>query len=55
MKQSRRDLLAIGFFDTNYKGMSFLHSDALVVTLIVVNHNIHRILVDNKSSVDIMQ
>jgi hypothetical protein len=30
------------------------HDDALVVTLTVANHGIHRILVDNRSSADIL-
>jgi hypothetical protein len=30
------------------------HDDALVVTLTVANHGIHRILVDNESSADIL-
>lgn len=54
MKQSKRDSLVIGFSDADYEGVVFHHSDGLVVTLTVANHNIHRILVDNGSLADIL-
>lgn len=30
------------------------HDDALMLTLHIVNHNVHRVLVDNKSLVDVL-
>jgi hypothetical protein len=38
----------------NIQRLSLLDTDALVVMLTVANHNIHRILVDNRSSTDIL-
>jgi len=43
----------IRFSDDDYARISFPHSDTLVVTLTIANHNVHRILVDNGCSVDI--
>ncbi|XP_059458234.1 uncharacterized protein LOC132187811 [Corylus avellana] len=54
MKQSRTNAMLIGFSDNDYACISFLHMDALIVTLTVVNYNVHRILVDNGSSADIL-
>jgi hypothetical protein len=36
----------IGFFEDDYAGVLLPHTDALVVTLIIANHKIHRILID---------
>jgi hypothetical protein len=36
------------------RGVIMPHDDALVVTVTVANHVIHRILVDNESSADIL-
>jgi hypothetical protein len=44
----------VGFSDEDYVGVSLPHTDALVITLIVANHNIHHILVDNGSLADIL-
>ena len=46
--------MVIGFSDNYYVGILFPPMDALVVTLTVVKHNVHRILVDNGSSIDIL-
>jgi hypothetical protein len=46
--------MVIGFFDEDYTGILLPHIDALVVTLTVVNHNIHRIFVDNRSLANIL-
>ncbi|XP_059436919.1 uncharacterized protein LOC132170010 [Corylus avellana] len=54
MKQSRRTEMVIGFSDADYVGISHPHTDALVVTITVANHNVHRILMDNGSSADIL-
>jgi hypothetical protein len=44
----------IGFSNEDFVGVSLPHSDALVVTLAITNHNIHRVLVDTGSSADII-
>lgn len=44
---------AISFSDEDYEGVLLPHTDALVVTLAIANHKIHRILVDTGSSADI--
>jgi hypothetical protein len=44
----------ISFYDKDAKGVSMPHDDALVVTMIVANHTIHRTLVDNGSSAEII-
>lgn len=44
----------MGFSGEDYAGVSFPHTDALVITLTITNHNIHRILVDNGSSAHIL-
>jgi hypothetical protein len=54
MKFQKKESLVIGFTDDDYEGVSRPHSDTLVVTLMIANHNVHRILVDNGSSVDIL-
>jgi hypothetical protein len=36
----------IGFSDNNYVGVSLPHTDALVLSLAIANHRIHRILTD---------
>ena len=46
--------MVIGFSDEDYAGILQSHTDVLVVTLILANHNVHRILVDNGSSTDIL-
>jgi hypothetical protein len=40
--------------DDDYAGVSLPHTDALVLSLAIANHKIHRILIDTKSSVDIL-
>jgi hypothetical protein len=47
-------LLVVGFSDDDYAEVSLPHTDALVITLHVANHRIHRIFVDNGSSADIL-
>jgi hypothetical protein len=46
--------LLIGFSKEDFAGVSLPHSDALVVTLVIANHKIHRVLVDTGSSTDII-
>lgn len=50
----RKKLLLWGFFYEDYARVSLPHTDALVITLTIENHNIHQILVDNGSSADIL-
>lgn len=37
-KSHRRESLVVGFIDEDYPGVSFPHTDAIVVKLQVVNH-----------------
>ena len=53
-KIQRRDLVVISFLEKDAEGISMPHDDALVVTMTMANHTIHRILVDNGSSADIL-
>ena len=46
--------MVIGFSNEDYAGVLQLYTNALMVTLTVANHNVHRILVDNRSSLDIL-
>jgi hypothetical protein len=54
VKTARREKLAITFSDEDYEGVYLPHSNALVVTMVIGNHKIHRVLVDNGSSADIL-
>jgi hypothetical protein len=54
LKTTKREKLAITFSDEDYEGVYLPHSDALVVTMVIANHKIHRVLVDNGSSADIL-
>lgn len=54
MKFQNKEFPVIGFSDDENVGISLLHSDALVITLTIENHNVHRILVDNGSSANIL-
>jgi hypothetical protein len=49
-----RDAQVIGFSDDDYAGVSLPHTDALVLSLAIANHRIHRILIDTGSSADIL-
>jgi hypothetical protein len=50
----RNDAMIIGFSNEDFAGVLQPHRDALVVTLMIANHNVHHILVDNGSSTDIL-
>jgi hypothetical protein len=54
LKTRKKDSLIIGFSDDDYAGVSRPHTDALVVSIQIGNHNVRRILVDNGSSADIL-
>jgi hypothetical protein len=53
-KSHRRESMVVGFSDEDYAGISLPHTDAIVVTLQVANHRIHRMFIDNESSADIL-
>jgi hypothetical protein len=53
-KSQKRDAQVIGFSDDDYAGVSLPHTDALVLSLVIANHKIHRILIDTGSSADIL-
>ena len=42
------------FTDDDLEGLHIPHDDAIVVTARIGNHNVHRILIDNGSSVDVL-
>jgi len=44
----------IGFSDDDYAEVSLPQTDALVLSLAIANHKIHRILIDTGSSADIL-
>ncbi|MCQ7582465.1 retropepsin-like domain-containing protein, partial [Salmonella enterica] len=45
---------AITFTEADANGVHFPQSDALVIEAVICNHTVHRILIDNGSSVDIL-
>ena len=51
---ARIDNLVIGFIKENAQHLHHPHDDALVVSIWVGNYNTHQVLVDNRSSVDIL-
>jgi hypothetical protein len=53
-KMRKYEDLLISFSNEDFVGVSLPHSDALVVTLAIANHKIHRVLVDTESSTDII-
>ena len=50
MKPAKIKSVMLSFTEEDARGVVILHDDALVVTMTVANHAIHRILVDNESS-----
>ncbi|XP_059429111.1 uncharacterized protein LOC132162917 [Corylus avellana] len=53
-KAQKKDSMILSFSEEDAKGVSMPHNDALVVTMKVANHAIHRILVDTGNSTDIL-
>ena len=54
MNAARTESIMLSFSKEDARGVVMPYDDALVVTLTVANHAIHRILVDNGSSADIL-
>ena len=53
-KIARRESPIIGFSEDDTRRLHHPHNDALVVTIRVGDYNVHRMLVDNGSSADIL-
>jgi hypothetical protein len=53
-KVTKTESVVLSFSKEDARGVVMPHDDALVVTLTIANHGIHRILVDNGSSTDIL-
>jgi hypothetical protein len=53
-KSRKHEAQVIGFSNDDYAGISLPHTDALVLSLAIANHKIHRILIDTGSSADIL-
>jgi hypothetical protein len=54
MKVAKIESVVLSFSKEDTWGVVMPHDDALVVTVTIANHSIHRILVDNGSSTDIL-
>jgi hypothetical protein len=54
MKAAKMESVVLSFLEEDARGVVMPHDDALVVTVTVANHAIHRILVDNGSLADIL-
>ena len=53
-KIARRESPIIGFSEEDARRLHHPHGDALIVSIRVGGYNVHRVLVDNGSSVDIL-
>ena len=53
-KITRRESPIIGFSEEDAKRLHHSHGDALVVGIWIEDYNMHRVLVDNGSSADIL-
>ena len=54
LKIAQRKCPIIGFSEEDARHLHHPHDDALVISIRVGDYNIHRVLVDNGSSVDIL-
>ena len=54
LRMARRESPIIGFSKDDARRLYHPHDDALVVSLRVGDYNVHRMLVDNGSSADIL-
>ena len=48
------ELKMLFFFKNDLKGIQTPHNDAVVVSMIIAKYDVKRVLVDNKSSTDIL-
>ena len=53
-KHARRELEDIIFIEADVRWVHHPHADALVITARIANNNIHRLMVDDGSAVDIL-
>ena len=53
-KITRRESPIIGFLEEDARRLHHPHDDALVVSIRIEDYNMHRVLVDNGSSADIL-
>ena len=53
-KIARRESLIIGFSEDDARRLHHPHDNALVVSVRIEDYNVHRMLVDNGSSADIL-
>ena len=53
-KMARREGPIIGFSEEDVRRLHHPHDDALVISMRVGDYNMHRVLVDNGSSADIL-
>ena len=53
-KITRRESPIIGFSEEDTKRLHHSHDDALVVSIWIEDYNMHRVLIDNGSSTDIL-
>jgi hypothetical protein len=54
LKVAKTESVVLSFSEEDARGVVMPHDDALVVTLTMANHTIHRILVDDKNLADIL-
>ena len=54
LKIARRESPIIGFSEEDVRRLHHSHDDALVVSIRIKDYNMHGVLVDNGSSVDIL-
>ena len=53
-KIARRESPIIGFLEEDVRHIHHAHDDALVVSIWIEDYNMHKVLVDNGSSADIL-
>ena len=53
-KLQKRETQPIVFTNEDFQGFVFPHDDALMVTLLISNYNVHKVLIDTGSLVDIL-